>query len=142
MRFSEKSKVRVVTGVLDIDGLIMVNQGSSQALISRSLTFESRRAGALVGVDEVVADAVVLARPGETLVEVVVAVVAGEPGPAVALVRAGSVPTDAVVAKVFGDGAFVDVVGAVGTGPAAGAGTLEPVGLVSTGGAIQTRAEE
>ena len=69
-----------------------------------------------------------------------VAVVAGESRPAVALVRPGGVPADAVVAKVLGDGALVDVVGAGGPGPAGGAGAVEPVDHVSTGGAIQTGA--
>ena len=52
------------------------------------VTSEAGRADALVAVDQVVARAVVLARVRQALVKLEVAVVAGEPGTAVALVRA------------------------------------------------------
>ena len=70
------------------------------------------------------------------------AVAAGEPGPAVALVRPRGVSTDAVVAEGLVVGAFVDVQVAGCAVPPLGAVALEPVGLVYTGGAIQTRARE
>ena len=81
-----------------------------------------------------------MAGPRQALVKVVVAVIAGEPRPAVALIRAVRVSADAVVAEVVVDGALVDVVGASLAGPAGGAGTFEAVGFVCAAGAILARA--
>jgi hypothetical protein len=47
-------------------------------LVFPGLTFESGSAGTLIRVDKVVADTVVLARPRQALVKIVVAVVPGK----------------------------------------------------------------
>ena len=62
-----------------------------------------------------------LARPRETLVKVVGAVIAREPGTAIALIRAGQVPANTVVAQPLILGAFVNVLGAGSACPAGGA---------------------
>ena len=70
------------------------------APVEDPLTGKSRRALAVVSVDEVLAGAVVLARLRQTLVVVQVTVVAEEARPAVALVRADLVLADAVHAGI------------------------------------------
>lgn len=82
------------------------------------LTIKSKRADTIVIIDQVSAVSPVLAGMAETLVELVVAVVAGEPGSAEALVVPGRVLTDAVVAQVGVVSALVHVLSADLAGPA------------------------
>lgn len=106
------------------------------------LAGETRGAHALVTVDQIVTlinpkrdvihrniqtyqtialtSAVVVARMGEALVELQVAVISGESGPTVALVRADRVLTDAVDARLQ-DAALVHVTLAVAAGESFGA---------------------
>ncbi len=89
------------------------------------LTFESGWAVALVAVDQVGTASAVGAWSRQTLVELVVAVTAGKPRPAVALVGADLVPTDAVIAQALVLSTLVHVLGARLALPAVRTGAIE-----------------